>query len=623
MRSTGIVAALSALALSCIAPAALAEGTNGPAHALAMHGKPKFPAGFTHFDYVNPDAPKGGMRISEGIGTFDSLNAHILQGNPATGLGLIYDTLMTHSADEAFTLYCLLCETVETPDDRSWVEFTLRDDARWHDGKPVTVEDVIWTFNNLRTNGQPLYRYYYASVSTVAETGQRKLRFTFSGTPNPELPLILGELPILPKHYWESRDFTKTTLEPPLGSGAYRIADVDPGRSITFERVPDYWAENHPTQVGFNNIDTIRIDYFRDRTVSREAFKGGGIDIWLENSAKEWATAFDVPAVRDGRIKKEEFPHERTAGLQGFVFNTRKALFHDRKVREALSYAWDFEWYNANLAYNAYRRTNSFFDNSELGSRGLLKDAGAEERDILERYRGKLPEEVYSRVFEPPKTDGSGARGVRGNLRTASKLLGEAGWTVKDGKLVNADSGVPFQFEILLVQPGLEKMALPFAKNLERLGIDASVRIVDSSQYQNRIEAYDFDMIISGWGQSSSPGNEQREFWSSAAGERPGSRNIAGIKDPVIDELIELVISAPTRESLVQRTRALDRALLWGFYVIPQFHLSVDRIAFWDRFGHPEKVPMQGEATNIGAWWIDPVKDAALKRGRTESGQGG
>ena len=613
MLRNHLIAAVAGIGLAAtsIGGAHALEGNSGPAHALAMHGKPKFGPDFTHFDYANPDAPKGGSRVSDATGTFDSLNPFILQGTPA-GVGLIYDSLMVQSVDEAFTLYCLLCETVETPDDRSWVEFTLREDARWHDGVPVSVDDVIFSFNALRDKGRPFYRFYYGSVADVVQTGPRKVRFNFSGDLNPELPLIIGDLTILPKHYWETRDFSKTTLEPPLGSGAYRISDVKPGRSLTFERVPDYWAKDHPTQVGFNNFDTIRVDYFRDRTIAREAFKGGNTDIWIENSAKEWATAFDIPAVRDGRIIKAEFPHDRPAGMQGFVFNTRKPIFEDRRVRRALTLAWDFEWYNKNLAYDAYARTDSYFDNSELGSRGLLADAGAEEREILERFRGRLPDELYTQVYTPPSTDGSGARGIRKNLREAKTLLEAAGWVVRDGKLVNGETGAPFSFEILLVQPTFERMALPFARNLERLGIEAKVRVVDTAQYQNRTDARDYDMIIGSWGQSLSPGNEQRDFWSARAADTPGSRNFIGINDPVIDELIELVISAPSRASLVQRTRALDRALLWGHYVIPHFHLPVDRIAFWDKFGRPAKIPMLGEAANLSSWWVDPAKAAAL-----------
>lgn len=614
-RITARLAACVVLLCAIATTALAAAGSGGPVHGFAMHGTPALPADFTHFPYVNPNAPKGGTRIADASGTFDSLNGFILAGTPAAGLGLIYDTLMEQSVDEPFTLYCHVCETIEVPDGRGWVEFRLRDEARWHDGKPITPEDVIFTFNTLREKGAPFFRFYYASVEKAEKTGDRKVKFTFGKDLNPELPLIIGQLVILPAHYWAERDFAKTTLEPPPGSGPYRIADVQPGRSITFERVRDYWAKDMPTQIGRNNLDTIRFDYYRDRTVAREAFKGGNIDIWIENSAKEWATAFDVPAVRNGNIRKVDFPHSRTAGMQGFVFNLRKPIFADRKVRLAISQAFDFESYNETLAYSAYTRTRSYFDNSELGSRGLLADAGAEEREILERYRGRLPEELYTEVYEPPKADGP--RGVRANLRKAQALLKEAGWHVVDNVLRHKATGTPLAFEILLVQPTFEKMALPFKRNLERLGIEVTVRTVDTSQYIRRVEDRDFDMVIGSWGQSQSPGNEQRNFWSSAAADAPGSRNLAGIKDPVIDELIELVITAPDRESLIQRTRALDRALLWGYYVIPQFHIGVDRIAYWNKFGIPDYVPLNGEAANLDAWWIDAARAAALKQGGT------
>jgi microcin C transport system substrate-binding protein len=592
------------------------SSASGPAHAIAMHGNPKFGANYKHFDYVNPLAVKGGKKITSATGTFDSLNPFILQGNPAN-ISLIYDSLMVQSVDEAFTLYCLLCESIETPKDRSWVEFTLRDDAFWHDGKKITVKDVIFSFNILQKKGRPFYRFYYGSVSNVTQTGPRKVKFTFSGKPNPELPLILGDLTILPKHYWESRDFSKASLDPPLGSGPYRIFDVKPGRSITLKRVNNYWGRYHPAKVGFDNIDIIRIDYFRDRTVAREAFKGGNLDLWIENSAKEWATAFNIPPVRDGHIIKKDFPHQRTAGMQGFIFNIRKSLFRDRQVRKALNLAWDFEWYNKNLAYSAYSRSDSYFDNSELGSRGFLSDAGQEERAILHKYKQYLPSELFKNVYIPPSTDGSGSRGIRNNLKKAGKILKLAGWKIQNGVLVNSSTKKPFKFEILLVQPAFERMALPFARNLKRLGIQANVRIVDSAQYQARIDSRDFDMIVGAWGQSQSPGNEQRDFWSSRAAIEKGSRNSVGINSKVIDELIELVIAAQTRESLVQRTRALDRVLLWGYYVIPHFHLSNDRIAYWNKFGKPKKIPILGEATNLSAWWIDTEKEEELiKRNR-------
>lgn len=614
------LAALSALAFVTTATVASAAGTNGPAHGIAMHGAPKYPADFKKFDYVNPNAPKGGTQVTAAIGTFDSLNGFIIPGTPAAGVRMINESLMESAADEPFTQYCLICETIEVPDDRSWAEFTLRDDARWHDGMPISVDDVIFSFKVLREKGNPFFRFYYGDIASVEQTGSRKVKFTFGGRPNPELPLIIGQLEILPKHYWEGRKFDKTTLDVPLGSGPYRISGVKPGRSISFERVDDYWAKNHPVKVGRHNYQTLRFEYFRDGTVAREAFKAGDLDLWGENSSKEWATSFtNVPAVKDGRIRIEEFAHERTAGMQGFVFNLRRPKFQDTKVRQALTLAFDFEWSNANLFYNAYTRNDSFFDNSELGSRGLLKDAGAEEREILERYRGKLSDQVFTAEYQPPKTDGSGARGHRSNLREAAEILQETGWQVKDEKLKNTETGKPFRFEILIVSPAFERIALPYKRNLERLGIDATVRLVDPSQYQNRLEEFDYDMVVGNFGQSQSPGNEQRNYWTSAAVSLVGTRNLPGIQDPVIDELVELVITAPDRESLVQRTRALDRALLWGFYLIPHWHIPHDRIAFWDRYGQPDVIPTQG--AQLDAWWVDPAKEAALdKRGNSANG---
>jgi len=607
LRRATIIAALACWSVAVALPAA-ADGTNGPAHGMAMHGKPKYAAGFGHYDYVDPAARKGGARVADATGTFDSLNPFIIPGTAAAGLGAIYDTLMEASADEAFTEYCVLCETIEVPDDRSWAEFVLRADARWHDGKPITVDDVIWTFDMLREKGQPFYRYYYHDVAAVKRTGDRKVRFEFTPGTNRELPLILGQLPVLPKHWWATRDFDKTTLEAPLGSGAYRIASVEPGRTIVYERVKDYWGKDHPTQIGRNNLDTVRYEYFRDRTVAREAFKSGALDIWIENSAKEWATAFDVPPVREGRIAKVEFPNQRTAGMQGFAFNLRRPMFADARVRQALTLAFDFEWANLNLFYGAYTRTKSYFDNSELASSGLLKDASTEEREILERFRGRLPEEVFTRAYAPPATD-SGPQGLRDNLRTAQRLLAEAGWTVTSGKLFGKD-GKPFNFEVLLADPGFERVVLPWVRNLERLGIAATVRVVDPSQYQRRGDSYDFDVVVASWGQSQSPGNEQREFWGSAAAAQPGSRNLVGIADKAIDELIDLVIAAESRESLVARTRALDRALLWGHYVVPHWHIPHDRLAYWNRFGVPATIPASGVQPDT--WWIDPAKDSAL-----------
>jgi microcin C transport system substrate-binding protein len=573
-------------------------------HAIAMHGAPKYGPGFTHFDYVRPDAPKGGtMRLAVN-GTFDSFNSFIPRGNPGAGTSI--ETLLTSSADEPFTEYGLIAESLEVPDDRSWVIFTLRREARWHDGKPITVDDVIWSLQTLKTKGQPFYRFYYGSVVGVEKVGPRRVKFTFSEKGNRELPLIVGQLPILPKHYWETRDFERTTLEPPLGSGPYRITSFEPGRYIISERVKDYWGKDLAVNKGQDNFERIRYDYYRDDTVIRQALKAGEIDFREENQAKAWALDYDVPAVRNGWLKKEEIRHYSPTGMQAFVYNTRREIFKDWRVRKALSYAFDFEWANKNLFFDQYTRTESYFSNSELAARGL---PSGKELEILERYRGRIPEEIFTTPFKAPSTDGSGW--PRDNLRTAFTLLEQAGWVVRDMKLVNVRTGKAFEFEILLVSPAFERIVLPFVRNLKRLGIDARVRLVDQSQYINRLRSFDFDMFVAGWGESESPGNEQRSFWTSAAADSPAARNYAGIKNPVIDELVELVIKAPDRESLVARTRALDRVLLSGYYVVPNWHLRMQRILYWDKFSRPQVTPRTG--TSISYWWFDETKAARLE----------
>lgn len=582
-----------------------------PSHGLAMHGDLKYAADFKHFDYVNPDAPKGGEIKLAARGGFDTFNPYVVKGRVAAGYSRVFETLLVPSADEPFSQYGLLAETVETPEDRSWVAFTLRKDARWHDGKPVTVDDVIWTFNALKTKGRPFYRYYYANVQEPVRTGERTVKFSFTGGINRELPLIVGQLPILPKHYWEGKDFEATLLEPPLGSGPYRIAEFEANRHVTYERVPDYWGANHPTQKGFSNFDRIRYDFYRDSTVMIEALKSGAFDFRSENSSKAWATAYEVRALRDNMLVKKTFDHNRPAGMQGFVMNQRRAKFSDPRVRQALSYAFDFEWSNKALFYGQYVQTRSYFDNSELASVDVPK---GDVLAILEKYRGRIPDEVFTTPFQPPKTDGSG--NIRRNLRTALKLLKEAGWTVdpKTKKLMHGRSGETMSFEILLISPLFERIALPFTNNLKRLGVDASVRTVDSAQYKERLDKFDFDMIVSSWGQAASPGNEQRDFWGSEAADRNGSRNLSGVKNPALDDLIDLVIAAPDRKSLVTRVRALDAVLQWQHLVIPQWHTPYDRLVFWNRFGQPSVTPDQG--TQFDAWWIDPEKDAALSQYR-------
>jgi len=604
MRMRPTAAIIAALVLAGPIQAVAAEPVEG--HGIAMHGDLRYGPDFEHFDYVNPDAPKGGtLRLSD-TGSFDSLNPFIIKGEAAAGLGLTYDTLTAQSADEPFSEYGLLAETIETPEDRSWVQFTLRAEARWHDGRPVTADDLLFSFHTLREKGAPFYRFYYASVESTEKIDERTVRFTFKPGDNRELPLILGQLTVLPRHYWEGRAFDQTTLEPPLGSGPYRIRSFEPGRRIVYERVADYWGRDLAVNKGRHNVDVMSYDYYRDRTVELEAFKAGEFDYRVENSAKNWASAYDIPAVRDRLLIKDEIPHNRPAGMQGFVYNTRHGQFADRRVRAALAYAFDFEWSNKNLFYGQYKRTRSYFDNSELGATGL---PGPEELKVLEPFRGKVPDEVFTREYNPPATDGTGR--IRANLREGDRLLKEAGWIIRDGRRVRADDGRPFEFVITLISPEFERVALPFAKNLERLGVSARVRTVDTAQYLRLIETFDFDMIVFPFGQSSSPGNEQRLYWGSAAADQPGSRNFAGIRDEAVDALVEALIAAPDRDSLIVRARALDRVLQWGFYVIPHFHLDYDRIAYWAVFGRPEVTPAQG--AQFDAWWIDPARAAALE----------
>jgi microcin C transport system substrate-binding protein len=602
------------LILATLTFSAQAADENGvAAHGIAMHGDLKYPRAFTHFDYVNPAAPKGGEVRLAAAGTFDSFNPFIIKGTPTGSVALIYETLLTPSADEPFSEYGLLAETIETPPDRSSVTFTLRRDARWHDGKPITAADVMWTFEALRTKGQPFYRAYYASVDRAEKVSERAVKFVFKPGSNRELPLILGQLNVLPKHYWEKRAFDETTLDPPLGSGPYKLDRFEAGRFVTYRRVADYWGAALAVNAGRNNFDVMRYDYYRDETVELEAFKAGEYDFRVEVSAKNWATAYAIPAVESGLIQKREEPHNRVAGMQGFAFNTRRALFKDPRVRRALTYAFDFEWSNKNLFHDQYTRTRSYFDNSELAARGLPSPA---ELEILTPYRGRIPDDVFTTEYNPPRTDGSG--NIRENLREGVRLLGEAGWKVDatTRKLTHGATGAVMDFEILLYDSMWERVALPYVKNLERLGVMARVRTIDAAQYRQRLDDYDFDMVVTNFGQSLSPGNEQREFWGSAAADHPGSRNVMGIKDPAIDALIESLIAAPDRASLINYTRALDRVLQWGHWVVPNWHLEYDRLAYWDKFGRPSVIPTQG--TQFDTWWIDSAKATALEGRKTQ-----
>ncbi len=596
---------LIALFLSLTPPAQAQEDTGleiAPVHAIAMHGEAKYKPYFTHFDYVNPEAPKGGTLKLRELETFDNLNAYIIKGVAAGGLGMIYETLLTQSADEPFTAYGAIAETLVFPPDRSWVIFNMRPEARWHDGVPITAADVVWSFNTLMKHGTPFYKAYYVNVETVEAVSEYSVQFTFDMAGNRELPIIVGQMPVLPQHYWESEghDFTKTTLEPPLGSGPYKISTVIPGRSLSYDRVKNWWGENLPVFKGRYNFDRITYDYYRDQNVSLEAFFAGEYEFHREYTAKTWATGYDVAPVQDGRIIKKLTPNALPQGMQGFVYNIRRPVFQDRAVREAIGYGFDYEWSNKQFAFGAYKRSRSYFSNSEMEATGLPDER---ELAILEQYRGRIPDEIFTTEYNPPKTDGSG--NIRKNLRAAIKLLDDAGYVMgEDGVRVHKDTGVRLEFEFLTNggNAAFDRWILPFFKNLEKIGIKASFRVVDASQYVNRILAFDYDMTVSSYGQSNSPGNEQREYWGSDKADAPGSRNYIGIKDPVVDELVDLIVSAPTREDLVTRSRALDRVLQWGHYVIPNWHLAAWRIGYWNKFGQPE-IQAPFALGVMDTWW--------------------
>ncbi len=597
---TSLFSALAFLVIAFPSPVSAAK-TLEPMHGIAMHGEPKYPAGFSHFDYVNPDAPKGGsLKMAVVANGFDSFNPFDIRGIAAAGISeYLYDTLLAPSDDEPFSAYGLIAESLETPDDRSYVVFNLREQARFHDGEPITAEDVKFSFETLTTKGHPFFRNYYSDVSKVTVEGPRRIRFDFNETSNRELPLILGQMPILPAHYWKDREFGENGLTPPLGSGPYRIGSFEAGRSITYDRVEDYWAQDLGVRNGRFNFDKITYDYYTDDTVALQAFKAGNFDFRLESSAKNWATAYTGEKFQNGTIVKEAIEHHRPTGMQGFAFNTRREVFADPLVREALAYAFDFEWANQNLFYGQYTRTDSYFENSELASSGLPQ---GRELEILETFRDKLDKDVFTETYAPPSTEGK--YGLRENLRVALELLRKAGYEVRDGKMVNAETGRPLAFEILLFQQSFERVVLPFKNNLARLGIDVTVRLVDSNQYVQRLREFDYDMITQVIPQSDSPGNEQRGYWHSSTVDLKGSRNYMGVNDPVVDALVEMVIQAPNREELVYRTRALDRVLLNGHYVIPQWHLTKDRVAYWNFLQRPAETPKNG--IDLNNWWAKP-----------------
>jgi microcin C transport system substrate-binding protein len=576
-----------------------------PEHAITLYNEaPKYPANFTHFDYANPDAPKGGIFRQAGFGGFDSLNPFINKGVPADDIGLIYDTLARQGLDEPFTEYGLVAGKIEKAPDNSWVRFYLRPEAKFSDGHPIRAEDVVFSFQTLIKDGSPLYRSYYADVDQVIAEDPLKVLFKFKHNDNRELPLIIGQLPVLPKHFWKDRDFSKGNLEIPLGSGPYKVVEVKAGRSVRYERVKDYWGRDLPVNKGFYNFDTLSTEYYRDNTVALEAMKAGAFDYWLETSAKNWATAYDTPAVKDGRLIREEIPNGNPQGMQGFIFNLRKPMFQDVRVRQALSLLLDFEWTNKQLFNGAYTRTKSYFDNSDMGSRGLPTP---EELKILDPLRDQLPAQLFTEEFKLPVTDASGM--IREQQRKAFQLLKEAGWKIVGDKMVDAE-GKPVTIEFLLAQTEFERILLPFKRNLSDIGINLEIRRVDVSQYITRRRSRDYDMIVGSFPQSSSPGNEQREYWDSSSADKPGSYNVMGLKNPAVDALVTGLINADSRQSLINHTRALDRALLWGYYVIPNWHIKTWRVAYWDHIGHPNVPPLY-DVGNM-TWWVKPDAQPAV-----------
>jgi microcin C transport system substrate-binding protein len=584
----------------------------------SLIGKSKYGDDFQRYDYVNPDAPKGGTLNATVVGTFDSFNPYIVRGSPAAGFtyfggGLLYDTLMEQATDEPSTSHPLVAEAYKYPADFSSATYRLNPAARWHDGQPITADDVVWSFNALKANSQQ-YNRYYANVTEAVAVSPTEVEFRFDQKGNRELPQIIGDLVVLPKHWWEGtdasgkkRDISQPSMEPPLGSGAYKVKSFKPGSEIIWERVPDYWGAKLPVKVGRENFDVRRYTYFQDDNAAWQAFtKGGFNDFRPENRSQRWATGYNFPAFEAGDVIKAEFDTKSGEPMQGFVLNMRRPQFQDRRVREALTYAFDFESMNRNLFYGFYTRTDSYFEGGELASTGLPQ---GKELEILEQYREKLPPELFTTAFKLPVYDTPQA--TRENLRKAFDLLKQAGWENRGGKLVNANTGEPFRIEFLGDDPTDERITGPFMDNLRRLGIDATLRIVDQTQYVNRINNFDYDIVTQVLAQSQSPGNEQRDFWSSRAADAPGSRNYSGIKDPVVDALVDRVVFATDRDDLVAATHALDRVLLWNYYLVPQWHLPEVWVAYWNKFGKPDKQP-EYIGVDLDSWWIDPAKDAAL-----------
>ncbi len=603
------VAILGALAIVAAASAA-------PQGGIAMHDEPKYGVAFPHLNYVNPSAPKGGvLRLAE-LGSFDSLNPFIVKGEPVAGMrDYVYETLLARSYDEPFSLYGLVAESIETPEDRSWAMFQIRPEARFADGTPITPEDVLFSFSLMKSKGRPNHRLYYAKVAKAEKVGEQGVKFTFDSGGDREMPLIMGLLPILPRHAIEAEDFEKTSFEKPLASGPYVVEDVDPGASITFRRNPHYWGRDLPVMRGQFNFDTIRIDYYRDRTAMMEAFRKGLFDVQGDSDqidAVKWADEFDFPAVQNGLVKKLEFDVSVPAPMSALVFNTRRPLFSDRRVREALTLIFDFEWLNKTLFHGLYARTESFFDRSELSSHG--RPADASERALLAPFAGELAPGVLDGKFTQPVTDGSGTN--REGRRRAIALLEEAGYELRDGVMTSKATGEPFTFEIICASHEQERLLLSYSRSLASIGIDAQIRLINSAQYQRRSTSFDFDMMQATWASSLSPGNEQSFRWSRESASEEGSWNYAGVQSAGADAMIAAMVAAKTRAEFVSAVRALDRILLSGRYGIPLYYAPKQWIAAWSFLRQPPLSTLYG--ARIETWWADNAKSAAsqgLKEG--------
>lgn len=587
-------------------------------HGISVFGDLKYGPGFQHFDYVNPDAPKGGRLRLSGRDTFDNLNPFILKGVSAHGLGMLFDTLMARATDEPDALYGLIAETVELDDDRKWMAFNLRKEARWHDGTPVTAEDVAFSFNTLRKQGHPVYRILYAMVADVTIEGSHRVRFAFKPGVDRGLPVKLAAMPVICKAYYQRVRFNRTTMEPPLGNGPYVVAETEPGRRIVYRRDKKYWGRNLPVNRGRYNFDVIQWDYFRDRGVAREAFFAGEYDFHEEFVSRSWATQYDKPAVRNGLIVRESLPNGRPAGVQAFFINLRRAKFADRRVRRALNLAFDFEWTNEHLFFDLYRRTNSMFENSIYAAHLPPSEA---ELELLRPYRGQVPDEVFERPYRAPSTVPGG---IRRNLLTAARLLREAGWHIRNHTTrVNARDE-PLEVEFLISSPSFTRILGPYIRNLKRLGIRASIRVVDSANFKNRRDRFDFDIAVLKFPQFLTPGQEQRGYFGSKAADMVGSKNISGLKNPAVDALIERVITAATRDELVTATRALDRVVMWSDIVIPHWYKGVHNLAYWNKFERPATKPPY-ELGLLDTWWFSPSKarfiDAGVAPPRTGSAE--